>query len=131
MDALNAHDTDALASVMAEDFTYIDSWREGVTGREPALAALRALSASDPDFGIAVDRMDWRDPHVLMMGRVRSRRFGEERRAVWQVRVRDGQVAEYQTWAEGAPPPMTRTLAPEAVRNMADRAAQRPEMTGE
>ena len=126
--ALNAHDADTLERLLTEDFTYIDSWREGVTGRDKVMAALRSLLMIDPDFGIEVDRMDWRDPHVLMTGRVNSRQFGPKRRAVWQVLVRGGKVAEYQAWAEGGPPPMSRMLAPEHTRSMADRAADKPEL---
>lgn len=128
MAALNAHDADALEALLTEDFTYIDSWREGVTGRDRVMAALRSLLTIDEDFGIEVARMDWRDPHVLMSGRVNSRQFGPNRRAVWQVRVRDGLVAEYQAWAEGGPPPMSRMLSPEHTRNMADRASEKPEL---
>lgn len=125
--ALNAHDADALEAMLSEDFTYIDSWREGVTGRDKVMAALRSLIAIDPDFGIEVDRMDWREPHVLMTGRVNSGRFGADRRAVWQVRVEDGLIAEYQAWAEGGPPPMARMLAPDHAHSMAGRAAEKPE----
>lgn len=126
--ALNAHDADAIEPLLAEDFTYIDSWREGVTGRTKVVAALRSLLLIDPDFSIEVDRMDWRDPHVLMTGRVNSRQFGPNRRAVWQVLVRDGKMAEYQAWAEGGPPPMSRTLSPQHTRSMAERAAEKPEL---
>lgn len=126
--ALNAHDVDALEALLAEDFTYIDSWREGVTGRAKVIAALRSLVAVDPGFGIEVDRMDWRDGHVLMTGRVNSRQFGTGRRAVWQVQVRDGVIVEYQAWAEGGPPPMSRMLSPQHTRDMADRAAAKPEL---
>lgn len=126
--ALNAHDAQALEGLLSEDFTYIDSWREGVRGRDKVLAAFRSLMAIDPDFGIEVDKMDWRDPHVLMTGRVNSRQFGQGRRAVWQVLVRDGQVAEYQAWAEGGPPPMSRMLSPQHVSDMAERAADKPEI---
>lgn len=125
--ALNAHDIDAAASLLADDFTYIDSWREGVTGRDANLAAFRALITMDPDFNIEVERMDWRDPHVLMTGRVNSRQFGEGRRAVWQVLVRDGKLAEYQAWAEGGPPPMSRMLSPQHVADMSNRAGDKPE----
>jgi hypothetical protein len=113
--------------MMTEDFTYIDSWREGVTGRERVVAGLRQLVTIDPDFGIEVDQMDWRDPHVLMSGRVNSAQFGSGRRAVWQLLVRDDKVAEYQAWAEGGPPPMSRMLSPDHVRSMAERAAEKPE----
>ena len=115
--------------MLTEDFTYIDSWREGVRGREKVMAAFRSLVAIDPEFGIEVDKMDWRDPHVLMTGRVNSRQFGSGRRAVWQVLVRDGLVAEYQAWAEGGPPPMSRMLSPQHVTDMSERAAEKPETT--
>lgn len=124
--ALNAHDVDSVEALLTEDFTYIDSWREGVTGRDRVMAAMRQLIVIDPDFGMEVDRMDWRAPHVLMTGRVNSRQFGMGRRAVWQVTVRDGKIAEYQAWAEGGPPPMSRMLAPEDARSLADRAADKP-----
>lgn len=126
--ALNAHDADALETMVLEDFTYIDSWREGVTGRDTVQTALRALFAMDPEFGIEVDRMDWRDPDVLMSGRVNSRRFGSGRRALWRVLVRDGRIAEFQAWAEGGPPPMSRMLSPRHARDMSARAADRPEV---
>lgn len=126
--ALNAHDADAIEPLLTEDFTYIDSWREGVTGRDRVMAALRSLLVIDPGFRIEVDRMDWREPHVLMTGRVHSRQFGPDRRAVWQVLVREGLIAEYQAWAEGGPPPMSRMLSPEYARSMADRAAEKPEL---
>lgn len=125
--ALNAHDIDTLESLLTVDFTYIDSWREGVTGRDRVIAALRSLILIDPEFGMEVDRMDWREPHMLMTGRVNSRQFGWGRRAVWQVLVRDGKVAEYQAWAEGGPPPMSRMMSPGHVRDMASRAAEKPE----
>lgn len=129
--AFNAHDVDAMRPMLAEDFTYIDSWREGVTGRDRVLEALRGLVAVDPEFGMEVDRMDWREPHVLMTGRVNSRSFGMGRRAVWQVLPRDGLIAEFQAWAEGGPPPMSRMLAPEHARSMADRAAEKPQLASE
>lgn len=125
--ALNAHDAATLEALMTEDFTYIDSWREGVTGREIALAAFKALDAADPDFGIEIETMDWRDPHVLMSGRVNSRQFGQGRRAVWQLRIRGEQIAEYQSWAEGGPPPMSRSLMPDQAIDLSARAADKPE----
>jgi hypothetical protein len=126
--AVNAHDPDLVEPLLTEDFTYIDSWREGVTGRDRVMEALRALIRIDPDFGIEVDTMDWRDPHVLMTGRVNSRQFGSGRRAVWQITTRGGRISEYQAWAEGGPPPMSRMLAPGHVRDMTDRAAEKPEI---
>lgn len=126
VDALQARDLTAIEAILSEDFTYIDSWREGVSGRDRVLPALRTLFEMDPDFGIEIDTMDWREPHVLMTGRVNSRSFGMGRRAVWQVLVREGRVAQYQAWAEGGPPPMSRMLAPDHAMDMTDRAQERP-----
>lgn len=129
--ALNAHDVETLEGLLTEDFTYIDSWREGVTGRDRVIAALRSLVQIDPEFGIEVDTMDWRDPHVLMTGRVNSRQFGSGRRAVWQILPRDGKISEYQAWAEGGPPPMSRMLAPQHAQDMTHRAAEKPKLEGD
>lgn len=126
--ALNAHDTQTVESLMTEDFTYIDSWREGVKGRDKVIAALRSLIIIDPEFGIEIDTIDWREPHVLMTGRVNSRQFGSGRRAVWQLRVEGKQVAEYQAWAEGGPPPMSRMLSPEHATDMSIRASDKPDL---
>lgn len=109
--ALNAHDIATLGSLMSDDFTYIDSWRESVSGRDRILDAFRAVIAADPDLGIEVDSMDWREPHVLMTGRIRSHLIGANGRAVWQVRVDDGKITEYQAWSEGGQPPLWRYLA--------------------
>ena len=46
--ALNAHDTDALSALVTEDFTYIDSWREGVTGRERKTLPSRSVKHPSP-----------------------------------------------------------------------------------
>lgn len=128
VEALNAHDADALESLIADDFAYIDSWREGIVGRETVMAALRPLLASDPQFGVDVEKVSYRAPHVLMSGKVNSAQFGEGRRAVWRVLCRGGLVAEWQSWAEGGPPPMSRALAPGEARDMSHRATDRPDI---
>ena len=125
--AVNAHDIEALGSLITDDFAYIDSWREGVVGRDKVLAAVSVLFANDPHFGLDVERASFRDPHVLMSGTVRSVQFGDKRRAVWRARCDGDRLAEWQSWAEGRPPPMSRTLSPGDVRDMSDRAQDRPQ----
>jgi hypothetical protein len=125
--AVNAHDLAALGDLMTDDFAYIDSWREGIVGRDKVLAAVGVLFATDPDFGIEVERTSFRAPHVMMSGTVSSMQFGEARRAVWRARCEGGRLAEWQSWAEGGPPPMSRTLAPGAVRDLSDRAEDKPD----
>lgn len=125
--AINAHDASALESMMTEDFAYIDSWREGVVGRDRVLTAIRKLFASDPEFGVFIEKSSYRAPHVLMSGTVSSIQFGENRRAVWRVLCQGDRVAEWQSWAEGGPPPMSRMLAPEATRDLSHRAGEKPD----
>jgi ketosteroid isomerase-like protein len=125
--ALNAHDTDALSALVTEDFTYIDSWREGVTGRERVMEGSRMLFASDPDFGIEVESISYSEPFALMRGWVNSSNpeVGR-RRAVWRARCEGARIAEWQAWAEGAPPRLNRTFSPEATVDMSDRAPETP-----
>jgi ketosteroid isomerase-like protein len=125
--ALNAHDADALSALVTEDFTYIDSWREGVTGRERVLEGARQLFASDPEFRIEVESISYSEPFALMRGWVNSANpeVGR-RRAVWRARCEGGLIAEWQAWAEGAPPPLNRTFSPQATVDMSDRAPEAP-----
>lgn len=124
--ALNAHDVDSVEPLLTEDFVYIDSWREGVRGRDVVMEALRRLLRADPEFELNVERMDWRKPHMLMSGCVNSGQWGKGRRAVWRLTLRDGLICEYQSWAEGGPPPMSRALAPGHVQDMSATAPARP-----
>jgi ketosteroid isomerase-like protein len=126
--AVNAHDADAMRELVTEDFTYIDSWREGVTGRDIVLEGTRRLFASDPGFAIEVESMSYSEPFALLRGWVNSANpeVGR-RRAVWRARCEDGLIAEWQAWAEGKPPPLNRTFAPEVTIDMSDRAPEAPE----
>ena len=125
--AVNARDLTTLAAMTTDDFAYIDSWREGIVGREKVLAAVEALFASDPDFAIDVERMSFRNPHVLMSGTISSTLFAESRRAVWRAICDGDRLAEWQSWAEGGPPPMSRTFAPKEVQDLSDRAIDLPD----
>jgi ketosteroid isomerase-like protein len=125
--AVNAHDADALGALVTDDFTYIDSWREGVTGRDTVIAAARMLFASDPGFKIEVESISYSEPFALMRGWANSSNpeIGR-RRAVWRARCEDGRIAEWQSWAEGGPPAMSRTYAPGDTIDMSDRASPNP-----
>ena len=125
--ATNAHDAEAMRALVSEDFTYIDSWREGVTGRDKVILGAERLFEADPGFNIEVESVSFSDPFVLMRGWANSSvpAFGR-RRAVWRARCEDGRVCEWQSWAEGGPPAMNRTYSPEATEDMSDRASAPP-----
>ena len=125
--AANAHDADAIGELVTEDFTYIDSWREGVTGRKTFVEGSRALFAADPGFRIEVETTSFSDPFVLMRGWVQSDNPGVgRRRAVWRARCDGRLIGEWQSWAEGAPPALSRALAPNKAVDMSDRAPEEP-----
>lgn len=125
--AVNARNADALRDLVTADFTYIDSWREGVTGRDRVIEGARLLFASDPDFRMEVETVSYSEPFVLMRGWINSANPDVgRRRAVWRARCEDGLIAEWQAWAEGHPPRFTRTYSPEATIDMSDRAAEAP-----
>ncbi len=125
--AINARDLNTLGGLMHEDFTYIDSWREGVVGREIALEAIALLFERDPEFRVEIEDTTFKRPEVLMRGTVHSPYFGGDRRAVWRIVCEGDAIKEWQSWADGGPPHMTRDLAPDDVRDMAPRAADPPE----
>ena len=125
--AVNAHDTGAMNGLITDDFTYIDSWREGLVGREVVMQAVERVFALDPGFRIDVESSSFSDPFVLMRGWANSANpdFGR-RRSVWRARCDDGLIGEWQSWAEGGPPAMTRTYAPEDKTDLSDRASEHP-----
>lgn len=125
--AANARDVDAMRGLVTPDFTYIDSWREGVEGREIFLAAAQELFAADPEFRIEIETISFSDPYVLMRGWASSgiAEYGR-RRAVWRARCDDGLLGEWQSWAEGAPPAMSRAYSPRSVADMSSRASEKP-----
>ncbi len=131
VEALNAHDLGGLAALMTEDFSYIDSWREGVEGREKVLVGLERLFGSDPEFGVTVEQITYRAPNVLMAGRITSAQFGDKRRAVWRISCDGERLSQWQSWADGGPPPMSRALSPREARDMSHRAEERPDIGGD
>jgi hypothetical protein len=126
--AINAHNADAIGALVTQDFVNIDSWREGVVGRDVAVAGARILFAADPGLRLDVETLEFSDPYVLMRGWVESAnpQVGR-RRAVWRARCEDGLIAEWQAWAEGAPPPLNRTYNPAATIDMSGRAPETPD----
>jgi ketosteroid isomerase-like protein len=125
--AINAHDPEAVGAIVAEDAVYIDSWREGVAGRENIVAGVRVLFAIDPAFAMEVEKISYKAPYVLMRGKVISSRPQVGRRAVWRARCEGGKLLEWQAWAEGKPPRMVRPLLPDRVVDMSERAGERPD----
>lgn len=125
--AVNARDIPSMRAIVTENFTYIDSWREGVVGREEVLEGTSRLFAADPGFALEVETTSFNDPHVLMRGWVNSSNPDVgRRRAVWRALCEGDRIAEWQAWAEGKPPSMTRAYSPADVADLSDRAPDTP-----
>lgn len=128
VEAINAHDVDAMAALVTDDFVYIDSWREGIRGREIAMQAAGAMFAADPAFRMDVEAMSFADPHVLMRGWIESANPDIDRvRAVWRCRCEDGKFAEWQSWAQSPVPKLLRQYAAGSTEDLSSRAPEQPE----
>lgn len=66
--AANARDYPAMAAVMADDFTIIDSSGDELSGRDACAALLANLFERAPDHRIEVDSFTRRGDEVLMTG---------------------------------------------------------------
>lgn len=72
VEAANARDYDALAAVMADDFTIVDSSGDELAGRDACLDLMINLFLRAPDHSIQVDSFVQRGDEVLMTGMTRS-----------------------------------------------------------
>jgi hypothetical protein len=125
--ALNAHDADTMRGLVTADFTYIDSWREGVVGRDLVIEGARALFKADPGFRLDVESMSFSEPYVLLRGWVESARPEIGRlRATWRARCDDGLIGEWQAWAQTSVPGLSRTYSPDVAEDFSDRASDKP-----
>jgi hypothetical protein len=125
--ALNAHDVEAIRDLVTEDFTYIDSWRAGVVGRDAVMEGTRRLFADDPGFRLEVESTSFSDPYVLMRGWVRSDNPEVDRlRATWRARCTDDRIDEWQAWAQTSVTGLARAYSPEVAQDMSDVAPENP-----
>lgn len=125
--AVNAHDVGAMRGLVTPDFTFIDSWREGVVGREVVLEGARVLFEADPGFRLDVESTSFSEPFVLLRGWVESSRPEVGRlRATWRARCDDGLIGEWQAWTQATVPGLNRTYSPMAAEDFSDRASEKP-----
>ncbi|ANY20282.1 SnoaL-like domain protein [Tsuneonella dongtanensis] len=122
--ATNAHDVETMRTMVTDDYTYIDSWHEGVSGREAVMDGAQRLFDADPGFRIDVETISYSEPFVLLRGWANSSvaEFGR-RRAVWRARCENGLIAEWQSWAEGGPPAFNRRYSAGPVMDMSQQAS--------
>jgi len=111
--AINRHDAAALADLMAEDHTFIDSSGRRVSGRKEMIVGWKAYFAMFPDFEIHVDTTMTANGTVAIFGSVSATYNGKRglvpknriaMPAAWKASVANGKVRLWQVycdWTEG------------------------------
>ena len=111
--AINRHDVAALADLMSEDHTFIDSLGGRVSGRKEMVAGWKAYFAMFPDFEILMDTTLTDNGTVAIFGSVSGTYNGKRglvqknriaMPAAWKANVADGKVKLWQVycdWTEG------------------------------
>jgi ketosteroid isomerase-like protein len=111
--AINRHDLAALADLMSEDHTFIDSLGGRVSGRKEMITGWKAYFAMFPDFKILVDTTLNDNDTVAVFGSVSGTYNGKRglvqknriaMPAAWKANVADGKVKLWQVycdWTEG------------------------------
>jgi ketosteroid isomerase-like protein len=112
VDAVNAHDVDALDRLMTEDHVFVDALGSQVAGRAAMLQAWTKYFALVPDYRIHVDEMLSRGGTVAAFGRAGGTYAPAppldaanawETPAAWRAEVRDGRVALWRVYADNLP----------------------------
>ena len=113
--AFNAHDHSQVRQCLAPDCVFIDSSGARIDGRETCAETTRRFMQTEPNFHLAVASYTVADDQVLMGGRTTARDPLVAKDRLWRVRIRDGRVTEFQTYCDGEPRLLARTLAPDKV----------------
>jgi limonene-1,2-epoxide hydrolase len=111
--AINRHDVAALANLMSEGHTFIDSSGRSVSGRNEVIAGWEAYFTMFPDFEVRADTTLTHDGTVAVFGSVSGTYNGKRglisrnriaMPAAWKAIVADGKVTVWQVfcdWTEG------------------------------
>ncbi len=112
VDRINAHDVDGLVSLMSADHMFTDSLGDKVA--RPAIeTGWREYFTTVPDYWVRVDRVFVDEPTLILLGAAGGTYVpnGEAMRpenkwetpAVWRAVIRDGEVSEWQIFADNEP----------------------------
>jgi len=105
VDAVNEHDLAALGNLMTGDHVFIDSLGNRVEGAAATEGGWRDYLELCPDYWIEAADVFVDDAMVLAAGQAGGTIDGVEWQtpAAWKAIVRDGQVAQWQVFADNAP----------------------------
>jgi ketosteroid isomerase-like protein len=103
--AINAHDSQALASLMPNDHLFIDSLGNRVQGAARMQAGWSAYFTMCPDYWIQIDHLLSENGVVLATGHAGGTIDGFPWRitAAWRAVVGQGRMLEWQVFADNKP----------------------------
>ena len=105
IERINAHDVDGIAAALSADHRFIDSLGAVFTGRETLRQGWRGYFALVAEYHITVREVVEAQSGVLLVGEVAGRSGGVHWSvpAAWRAVVHDGQVTEWQVYADNEP----------------------------
>jgi ketosteroid isomerase-like protein len=105
IERINAHDVEGIAAALSPEHQFIDSLGTMFVGRETLRQGWRSYFALVADYHITVRDLVEARSGVLLVGEAAGRSGGVDWKvpAAWRAVVRDGQVAEWQVYADNEP----------------------------
>lgn len=103
--AINAHDTEAVTSLMTTDHLFVDSLGNAIRGSEAMKAGWRGYFGMCPDYRIKVRTILLSGDLILSSGEaggtINGTRWSTP--AAWQALIHEGRVAEWRVFADNKP----------------------------
>ena len=104
---INAHDPKGIVSLCTADHVFIDSLGFQLSGRERLEQAWAGYFSLFPDYRIDVEAAASQNAVVLACGFASATHAASKTSwripAAWRAVVRDGQIAEWQVYADNKP----------------------------
>ena len=99
-DCINRKDIAGLSSLMADDYTFIDTANDVFFGKPRGIAIWSAFFRQFPDYRNVFGKFEVRGPTVLITGHSECSFRELEGPAIWTAVVRGGKVAEWRVYAD-------------------------------
>jgi len=105
VNAINGHDIEALTALMSPDHLFVDSLGNRVRGAARMQVGWRSYFSLCPDYWIQIDSAISEPGTVLAVGEAGGSIDGIPWRtpAAWKAIVRNGEVLEWQVFADNKP----------------------------
>lgn len=108
--ALNERDFPKVGRLLADDVLIVDNAGKELHGAHTCLELLRLTTDLAPDYRLEVEEMTERGDDILISGHTHSDASEVAGPTQWRARIRDGKIAEWQTY--------TKTLSPSIITRL-------------